>query len=117
MDYTYETKKINTSAVVIGITAEYKYVIYVAKVNINGEEIIAKSIPYSKKRKLLEIGTIIDVNYWQSPRGLSKNFEILNTKQLPLSQVAYNDFIQVFGLVFMGTLDLILLFMIIGKLI
>lgn len=113
MEYTNCMEKTKASAVIIGMTDEYDYVIYIAKVNINGEEIIAKSIPYSKKRKILEIGTTIDVNYWQSPRGLSKNFEILNTKLIPLSHANYIGFPEIF----MGALDLILLFMIIGKLI
>ncbi|WP_027438592.1 hypothetical protein [Lachnospira multipara] len=83
---------IKTTATIKEIIYERIYIRYVVDVNVNGEIVQAKSIPYSKKRKEVPEGSIVDVDYWQSPTGISKNVKILNEHQLPLKdEVNFKD--------------------------
>ena len=56
---------------------------YIVAVNLNGCTVKAQSIYYSSESKELLNGTMVDVEYWESPNGINRMCEILDDDMFP----------------------------------
>ncbi len=79
-----EITKIRTTGIIqYAIDNEPGVIRYIVAVNLNGCTVKAQSIYYSSESKKLLNGTMVDVEYWESPNGINRMCEILDDNMLP----------------------------------